>query len=78
MSNYFTVNSTMTFDVVSRNASVAAADLALWNATRAGPFSGTRSNTLGFLRVPLNSPAFKKFSDPSAGVCIPTIRVHPD
>ncbi|KAJ7197069.1 hypothetical protein B0H12DRAFT_1330199 [Mycena haematopus] len=61
----FLVNSTHTFEAASRNATLAAQELAQWNATRTGPLIDNPLSHIGWLRV--NSSALKGFTDPSAG-----------
>lgn len=65
--SYFVVNSTKTFDDESRNATIASEDLELWNTTGQGLFVDSQSNTQAFLRLPKDSPIFRKFKDPSSG-----------
>ncbi|KAF8873117.1 aryl-alcohol-oxidase from pleurotus Eryingii [Infundibulicybe gibba] len=66
LSNYFTVNSTNTFDTVLRDPAMLAQDLQEWNSTRMGLFADAPGNTLGFGRV--NSSVLRGFADPSAGL----------
>ncbi|KAF8886161.1 aryl-alcohol-oxidase from pleurotus Eryingii [Infundibulicybe gibba] len=63
--NYFTVNSTGTFDPVLRSPSLQAQDLQQWNSSRTGLFSDPPGNTIGFGRV--NSSVLQGFADPSPG-----------
>lgn len=65
--SYFFVNSTKTFDDMLRNATLAGEDLELWNTTGQGLLVDSSSNTQGFMRLPKDSPIFKKFKDPSSG-----------
>lgn len=65
----FSVNSSATFDDVQRNATLAAATFAQWNATGTGLFAGGFTNQIAWLRVPKNESAVwgTVKADPSAG-----------
>ncbi|KAJ3576548.1 hypothetical protein NP233_g361 [Leucocoprinus birnbaumii] len=58
-----------TLDLMSRNATIGAEDLELWEKKRSGPLVDGIFNTVGFVRVPSNADIFKKFPhhDPSPG-----------
>jgi choline dehydrogenase-like flavoprotein len=63
----FLVNSNDTLETAERNATLAAEQLAQWNATRTGPLVDPPTSQLGWLRIPDNSAIFKRFADPAAG-----------
>jgi len=65
--SYFFVNSTSTFDDIVRNTTLTGQALQLWNSTGQGLLVDSPSGTQGFMRLPPDSPIFKKFKDPSAG-----------
>lgn len=65
VANYFTVNSTTTFDTTLRNKTVFNTQLAEWRATRGGPFSDGLGLGVAFLRIPSNSSVFTNFTDPA-------------
>ena len=67
MPSYWQVNTTLTWDDVLRNASLAAEDLSQWMENRQGLFSNAPADGVGFLRLPDNDPIFKTNKDPSAG-----------
>ncbi|KAF8585897.1 GMC oxidoreductase [Ramaria rubella] len=67
LTNTWVVNSTDTFDDISRNSTVFDEALGMWNRTRTGPFVDTASSHLAFLRLPENSSIFHEFPDPAAG-----------
>lgn len=54
----FLVNSTNTFEAATRNATLAAQQLAQWTASRTGPLVDNPISHLGWLRVPSNSTVF--------------------
>jgi len=64
MTNIWYVNSTGTFDSITRNATVAAADVAAWQQTQMGPLVDSPLAHLVWSRVPDNSFSIP---DPSAG-----------
>lgn len=64
--NVWSVNSNDTFQRHTA-AAVLPAELALWNATGAGPLSWTLMNHVAWLRLPENDPIFKNYTDPSNG-----------
>ncbi|CAK5271521.1 unnamed protein product, partial [Mycena citricolor] len=61
----FVVNSTATRDTAQRNATLAAQQLAEWNASHTGPLVDTVMSQIGWFRVPNASLA--GFPDASAG-----------
>ncbi|KAJ7773189.1 alcohol oxidase [Mycena metata] len=61
------VNSTSTFEAASRNATLAAEQLAEWNLTKKGPLVDTPANQLGWFRVPANSSAAQDYPDSAPG-----------
>lgn len=65
----FLVNSTNTFEAATRNATLAAQQLAQWTASRTGPLVDNPISHLGWLRVPSNSTVFSAngAQDTSAG-----------
>ncbi|KAJ8517245.1 hypothetical protein ONZ45_g5546 [Pleurotus djamor] len=65
--NYYLVNSTKTFDIILRDESVFGTTLGEWMSNGTGLFVDSPANTLGFMRLPSNSPVLKRFSDPSSG-----------
>ncbi|KAI0054405.1 aryl-alcohol-oxidase from pleurotus Eryingii, partial [Artomyces pyxidatus] len=65
--NVFAVNSTSTWDNLSRNASLSTADLAQWEANRTGLFASSPALEMGWLRLPSNATIFQTESDPSSG-----------
>ncbi|KNZ74746.1 Choline dehydrogenase, mitochondrial [Termitomyces sp. J132] len=67
LGNGFLVNSTDTFDDFTRNATIAAQDIAFWQKTGTGFLVDTIASHLGFIRLPNNDPIFKTTQDPSAG-----------
>lgn len=70
--NIFTVNTTaLTHDDITRNASLQAEYLALWNATRKGQFATSITNHIGWFRIPSNASIFETHEDPSAGPTAP-------
>ncbi|KAF7375580.1 Choline dehydrogenase, mitochondrial [Mycena sanguinolenta] len=54
LSNKFYVNSNETFDSINANATLAAEDIAIWNATGQGPMVDSALAHLGWARVPSN------------------------
>ncbi|KAF8868344.1 aryl-alcohol-oxidase from pleurotus Eryingii [Infundibulicybe gibba] len=66
ISNYFTVNSTNTFDTVLRDPNAQEQDLQEWNSTRMGLFADAPATTIGFGRI--NSSILQGLTDPSAGL----------
>ncbi|KAJ6518101.1 aryl-alcohol oxidase-like protein [Mycena vitilis] len=65
---HWAVNTTDTFDSINENATLFAEGMALWNASRTGPFvdSGIVTHT-GWFRLASNSSAFSVHGDPSPG-----------
>ena len=64
----FSVNSSATFDDISRNATLAAETFALWNTTGQGQFAAGLTNQIAWLRVPKNESVWNEVNgDPSAG-----------
>ncbi|KAJ7499481.1 aryl-alcohol-oxidase from pleurotus Eryingii [Mycena latifolia] len=60
-------NSTDTYEVAERNATLAADQLAQWNTTRTGQLVADPVSQVGFLRLPDNSSIFDRFPDTAAG-----------
>ncbi|KAF7375598.1 GMC oxidoreductase [Mycena sanguinolenta] len=54
LSNLFYVNSNDTFDSITMNGTLAAEDIAIWNATHQGPLVDSPLAHLGWARVPSN------------------------
>ncbi|KAI0058477.1 aryl-alcohol-oxidase from pleurotus Eryingii [Artomyces pyxidatus] len=66
--NPFTANTTtLTFDDIRLNATLAAADLAEWESVRKGPLTLSTSEGIAWLRIPDNSSIFENHTDISAG-----------
>jgi choline dehydrogenase-like flavoprotein len=65
--NDFEVNSNQSFDDLFRNATLANATMAEWQATKTGILDYPVTNQLGWFRLPSNSSIFKTIRDPSAG-----------
>ncbi|KAF7376524.1 Aryl-alcohol oxidase [Mycena sanguinolenta] len=63
----FLVNSSGTWEDAERNATLAAEQLAQWNATKTGPLIDSIVPQLGWFRIPDNSSIFGQVPDPSAG-----------
>ncbi|KAJ6594334.1 alcohol oxidase [Mycena capillaripes] len=61
------VNSNNTYETAERNATLAAEQLAQWNATRTGPLVDNPGSQFGWLRIPDNSSIFEHFPDPASG-----------
>ncbi|KAJ7745461.1 aryl-alcohol oxidase [Mycena maculata] len=61
------VNSTDSLDDANRNATLAAEELAQWNATWTGPLVDTVSNQLRWLCLPDDSRILQDVPNPSAG-----------
>lgn len=72
---HFLVNSTKTFDDVLRNETLAQQAFAQWNTTRQGLFAGPSGGTIGFLRLPSDSPLLSRFGDPASGPHSPHIEL---
>ncbi|KAJ7606755.1 aryl-alcohol oxidase precursor [Mycena polygramma] len=64
LTNIWYVNSTETFDNITRNATLAAAEVAQWNRTQMGPLVDSPIAHLIWARVPDHSFSIE---DPSAG-----------
>ncbi|KAF5369212.1 hypothetical protein D9757_010031 [Collybiopsis confluens] len=67
VSSTWLVNSTLTYDAVLRNETLAEELLQQWKATKTGIYVDTSENHLAFLRLPENSTVLKEFGDPAAG-----------
>ncbi|KAH9056750.1 hypothetical protein EDB87DRAFT_1191724 [Lactarius vividus] len=65
--NTFSVNSNFTNDDIGRNTTLFQNYLAQWERTHTGPFAGSVSDSIGWLRLPKNSSIFKTVDDPSSG-----------
>jgi choline dehydrogenase-like flavoprotein len=64
----FSVNTTLTYDDVLRNATVAAETLQQWNTTMQGQYVDGVANQLGWLKVPQNESIWNEVTeDPSSG-----------
>lgn len=64
LTNLWYVNSTGTFDAITRNATLAVADVVQWEQTQMGPLVDSPLAHLIWSRVPDNSFSIE---DPSAG-----------
>ncbi|KIK61537.1 hypothetical protein GYMLUDRAFT_224362 [Collybiopsis luxurians FD-317 M1] len=67
VSSTWLVNSTLTYDTVLRNQTLAEELLQQWKETKTGIYVDTSENHLAFLRLPENSTVLKEFGDPAAG-----------
>ena len=65
--NVFSVNSNLTNDNIVQNATLAQDDLAQWEQSHDGPFSSSVGTTVGWFRLPKDSPIFDTVEDPSSG-----------
>ncbi|KAF8645738.1 hypothetical protein AX16_007606 [Volvariella volvacea WC 439] len=65
--NSWQVNNPNTFELASRNSTIAAQQLQQWQTTKTGPLTDNLANHLGWLRIPNNSSIFSQFADPAAG-----------
>ncbi|THV00444.1 aryl-alcohol oxidase-like protein [Dendrothele bispora CBS 962.96] len=65
--NYFSVNSSNTFDEVLRNSSLFNETLDEWMASGQGLFVDPPANTIGFMRLPEDSIAFNHQPNPASG-----------
>jgi len=65
--NVWLVNSTNTFETAARNSTLAQQKFEQWNQTRTGPLVKSRSDHIGWLRLPGNSTIFDQVSDPAVG-----------
>ena len=65
--NVFSVNSNLTNDDISRNKGLFQGDLTQWQQSHTGPFSSSIGTTLGWFRLPEDSPIFDTVEDPSSG-----------
>lgn len=63
----FSVNSNLTNDNFYRDPTVLNGLLQEYQTTGKGLLTDTVSNTIGFIRLPSDSPILKKFGDPSSG-----------
>ncbi|OCH93208.1 alcohol oxidase [Obba rivulosa] len=76
LGNHFFVNSTDTLEAVARNATLAGADLAQWEADGTGKFSDPGANQIVWLRLPQSEqppPAL----DAAAGPVAPQMEILP-
>ncbi|CAL1711877.1 unnamed protein product [Somion occarium] len=69
--NYFSVSTNGTWDDLLRNPAVFNATLEEWIENRQGLFVDSPGNTLSYLRLPENSPAFNDTPDPASGPLSP-------
>lgn len=67
LANSWFVNSNVTFEAITRNATRTALELERWNTTNSGPFVDSPLDHLAFLRLPDNSSLLQQYPDPSAG-----------
>ncbi|KAF8874753.1 hypothetical protein BD779DRAFT_1613535 [Infundibulicybe gibba] len=65
--NSWFVNSTDTLDSLNQNATLLAEALQQWKINMTGPLVSNGASHVAWLRLPDDSPIFKKFADPSAG-----------
>lgn len=65
--NSWKVTNTDTNDEASRNATLAAEQLAQWETTGTGPLVNGIVDLLAWLRLPNNTTVFEGVGDPSAG-----------
>jgi len=64
---YFSVSNNGTWDNVLRNTTLSNDLVGEWISTKQGLFADCPGSTLGFLRLPDNSPILRGIPDPSAG-----------
>ncbi|KAF5362466.1 hypothetical protein D9756_002088 [Leucocoprinus leucothites] len=62
----YVVNSTNTWDVLS-NQTFFEDQIGVWEKTHKGIMTGSVTNTVGFLRLPDDSPIFQTVHDPASG-----------
>ncbi|KAF8146223.1 GMC oxidoreductase-domain-containing protein, partial [Mycena galopus ATCC 62051] len=75
---YWQVNSTDTFDNITRNASLAGQVLDEWLDDRSGRFvSSVLGNILGWIRLPLSNPVLQGQPDPASGPKSPHYEILP-
>ncbi|KAJ4473745.1 alcohol oxidase [Lentinula aciculospora] len=67
VSSTWLVNSTLTYDIVLRNTTLAETLLQQWKEKKTGINVDTSENHLAFLRLPENSTILQTFGDPAAG-----------
>ncbi|KAJ7164502.1 aryl-alcohol oxidase [Mycena filopes] len=63
----WSVNSNLTIETISENATAFNEALAQWNATHTGPMVDVGVTHVGWLRLDADAPIFETFKDPSAG-----------
>jgi choline dehydrogenase-like flavoprotein len=69
--NKFLVNSTDTYEKITRDPAAANASLSEWMKTHDGFFSDTITSHISWNRLPKDSPFIKEYGDSSAGpVCL--------
>ncbi|KAJ6509684.1 aryl-alcohol oxidase precursor [Mycena vulgaris] len=72
----WSVNSTQTVDSITQNTTRFNEAFAEWNTSRTGPFvDAVPGNQAGWLRLPVDSPAFNVHPDPSPGPGAPHLEV---
>ncbi|KAJ7902571.1 aryl-alcohol oxidase [Mycena olivaceomarginata] len=75
---YWEVNSTDTFDTISRNSTLAGEVLEEWLDDRSGRFvSSVLGNILGWVRLPLDNPVLEGQVDPAPGPNSPHYEILP-
>ena len=67
LSNIFSVNSNLTNDDISRNATLLQEALAQWEQSHNGPLAASPALEIGWLRLPKNATIFQTVDDPSSG-----------
>jgi choline dehydrogenase len=65
--NIFNVKGDESLDRFFRDPSLLGAAIDQWAANRTGLVANSITNTLGFARLPSNSPIFKTIPDPASG-----------
>lgn len=61
------MNSTDTFEAITRNSTFANEALTRWKKTKTGPLSTSPFNLAAWVRLQNDSPILQRLADPSAG-----------
>lgn len=72
LSNFFVVNpnsNLSTWDDILRNESLFNANLERWNISGDSVFADSPAASIGFTRLPDDTPILRKIPDPSSGTC---------
>ncbi|KAF8514943.1 aryl-alcohol oxidase-like protein [Hysterangium stoloniferum] len=67
VANYYRVDSEKTFDALLRDHGLFGKTMQQWQESQQGLFVLSPANTQGYLRIPEDSPIFKKVEDPASG-----------